>query len=363
MLLATALGLSFLFRALCSTRPALAEAYVQRVFGPLARLGNALQGPLPFSLSEILLLLLLVGGPVAVGLWLVGLLRGKAPRGYLFGRGLLRFVNLVLLLGLLFMLMHGINYARLPLERLLDLPAAPVDLPRLVALLQEEQAGMQALREGLKENEDGVFDEKDGRWERLRQAHLGLSSLATEHPFLQLVPQVHPKPLITSELFSWMGIAGIYSPFLAEAQVNVRQGLHEQCFTALHELAHVQGFAREGDANFYGFLAGYRHPDPRYQYAARLHGYQRLLRELERHDPAEAATIRASLSPQITKDLRASHVYWQAYEGPVQEQASKLNDRFLKANRQAEGIQSYQRDAALILAYLFQEETRAEGRP
>ena len=50
-------------------------------------------------------------------------------------------------------------------------------------------------------------------------------------------------------------------------------------------------------------------------------------------------------------DLEANSTFWDAYEGRISEAADKINDTYLKANGQADGVQSYSRMVDLIVAY------------
>ena len=57
------------------------------------------------------------------------------------------------------------------------------------------------------------------------------------------------------------------------------------------------------------------------------------------------------LSPEVEIDLDANREYWAKYDGTIAEVSNKVNDTYLKANGQTEGVKSYNRMVDLIVAY------------
>ncbi len=61
--------------------------------------------------------------------------------------------------------------------------------------------------------------------------------------------------------------------------------------------------------------------------------------------------IRSSYSEGVVKDIRAQIEYWTKYEDTVVSTVSnRINDTYLKANAQADGVKSYGRMVDLLLA-------------
>ena len=52
---------------------------------------------------------------------------------------------------------------------------------------------------------------------------------------------------------------------------------------------------------------------------------------------------------------QAGSLYWQQFEGPVQEASNQANNLFLQANMQIDGVQSYGRMIDLVLAWYEQQ--------
>jgi hypothetical protein len=53
----------------------------------------------------------------------------------------------------------------------------------------------------------------------------------------------------------------------------------------------------------------------------------------------------------MKRDLADYNTYWDAYEGPVEETVTQVNDNYLKFNNQENGVKSYGMMVDLLLAY------------
>ena len=65
--------------------------------------------------------------------------------------------------------------------------------------------------------------------------------------------------------------------------------------------------------------------------------------------------VRAQLSGNVEPDLTANRGFWDQYDGRIAEAANKVNDTYLKANDQSEGVESYSKMVDLIVAYRTKE--------
>ena len=68
--------------------------------------------------------------------------------------------------------------------------------------------------------------------------------------------------------------------------------------------------------------------------------------------------IHSQILPQVKADLQANNEFWDQYDGRVAEVADQVNDNYLKANGQEEGVQSYDRMADLIVAWYLDHEAK-----
>ena len=56
-------------------------------------------------------------------------------------------------------------------------------------------------------------------------------------------------------------------------------------------------------------------------------------------------------SEDVRRDMEFSRNYWKQFETKVADLANKVNDTYLKANNQHDGVRSYGRMVDLLLAY------------
>ena len=56
------------------------------------------------------------------------------------------------------------------------------------------------------------------------------------------------------------------------------------------------------------------------------------------------------LSDGVQRDLAANNAYWDQFEGPIAQISSQVNDSYLKANQQEDGVKSYGKMVDLLLA-------------
>ena len=60
--------------------------------------------------------------------------------------------------------------------------------------------------------------------------------------------------------------------------------------------------------------------------------------------------LRATYSRAVDHDFTQERLFWDQYEGPIAEATDTVNDRYLRANNQSDGVRSYGRMVDLLLA-------------
>lgn len=123
----------------------------------LSKVGNAVTGIFPFSLAEILVILFLIGVPVALIWFLIHFFRSKGRRGVVLGKGLLNLLCLASVLLLLFTLNCGINYNRTPSRKPVGWNCALPPQKELTDLSHHLAEKLNELRPLVKEDENGVM--------------------------------------------------------------------------------------------------------------------------------------------------------------------------------------------------------------
>lgn len=318
--------LSVLLRIASRFSAHFADCFNETLSSFFRRVTAALTGWFPFSLAEILVILI----PLFLFLLIFLGIRSLRNRER-FRRFVAVTLSIPMILYSLFVLTYGIGYQTTPLPDRLSWPAVTVEKNNLyeTALFVAERA--MALSEELPAGEDGTT-EMPYDWEEMTEKlNDAYEKLSCNLSFLQQ-NRTTLKPVYFSGIMAYTGIVGVYSFFTGESNVNTVYPNYSTAFTAAHEMAHQRGIARENEANFIAFLALAESEDPFLRYA----GYRNLLDYLENALYATDNTMYASLvAGYNTRILTEDRVYYQIYcahrSETIRQVADSLNDSYLKA--------------------------------
>lgn len=359
--IAAAAGLLLTSTALLVTAarvPGTAEWYSEHIYPLLVNSIGRVSGQVPFSVSETAIYILLILFFATLARMIFRALNagrrkngmpedpGKSPAaeavswmsGVLLAAGILIF---------LYTVCCGINYHRVSFsekEGIITYRYSADELRKVCVRLTQE---VNSLAEDVKREENGLLQlessEKSGAVGAMERLAETFPSLEGFYPF--------PKELIVSEVLSYQGLTGIYLPFTVEANYNGDMPAYDKPFTACHELSHLRGFMQEEEANFIAFLACIGSERADFRYSGYLSGWVYCMNALYRADYESWQEVRPMLSSAAEPDLAANNDFWDRYEGIISESADQVNDAYLKANGQADGVQSYSRMTDLIVAY------------
>ncbi len=321
--------------------------YSNGIYPFVAGLLNKISSLFPFALGEVMVLIVIC----TIIVLIVGVAIKKVKiRSMLFmNKNRTKFVirNLVtLVLGfiLLFQLVWGLNYSRVSIGERLGFDVRPRDTSEVVTALSWHIEHVNQLRKELKTTDYNRAKNNTGYdvWAGYEKLPEPLNQLSVVKGF--------GKGLASSSLFSYAGIAGIYNPFLAEPNVNVLQVDFMLPVVEAHELAHLQGIAREDEANYTAVLVCLNHNEKLVQYSGHMLALIHLSNALYSSNAEAWEPLKAEISAGVKYDLERNRVFWESYEGWVEEASSDLNDTYLKLNGQKDGIKSYGRMVDLLLA-------------
>ena len=108
---------------------------------------------------------------------------------------------------------------------------------------------------------------------------------------------------------------------------------------------------REDEANFIGYLACIGSDAEAFQYSGYLTGWVYAGNALAKADFEGYCRLYEQLDPQAIEDLGENNRFWDQFEGTVSEVSTKVNDTYLKAHSQTDGVKSYGRMVDLMLVY------------
>ena len=330
--------------------PQVAEwVFARGIFRVLSVLVGSLVALLPFSLTELAAVLALPALLLLLVLF-VRRLRRTASRRAAVGRAVRGVCWVVSSAFCLYMLLHGANFYRLSAAELLDIDPAVQSPETLLAVCVELAEHASAERALVSEDADGCMVLTDGVQAALRQADDGYRALDDDYPVLW-GGVWRAKPVLLSHWWSYTGIAGMYFPLLAEANVNTDMPDSEIPATAAHELAHTRGFAREDECNFFAYLACIQNDSADIRYSGYLLAYVYCSNALYDYSPAMWEEAAAHLSDGVRRDLAQRSAYWRSFEGEVQQASTSVNNAFIQAQGDEDGVLSYDRVVGLIVGY------------
>ena len=304
---------------------------------------------LPFSVTELVVVLCVPAIITLSVIWIVRIIR-RCNRLRTFERGC-RFVAWCLSLALLiFMVMDGANFSRIPLGDLLKLPDGTYTAEELYLVTSDLAKKASTARKALFEDKNGCAILTVEESELLLLADDCYKNLRDDYPFLKTATW-RVKPVLLSHWWSYTGTTGVYCPWLGEASINVDVPDYELGHTVAHEVAHTMGFAKENECNFIGWLACSVSKQPDYVYSGHLQAYVYCSNALYKADKELWRKANADCSDGVIRDLQNNNAYWNSFEGEVEEVSQKINDSFIKANGVESGVLSYNQMVELMLRY------------
>ena len=163
----------------------------------------------------------------------------------------------------------------------------------------------------------------------------------------------NPKPVALSEPWTYTHISGVYTFFTGEANLNVNFPDYTLPYTAAHEMAHQRGISREDEANFVAFLVCIESDDPYIRYSGYTSVFEYVASSLYSADKELYRSLYRERVPAPYKnEMAAYNEFFEKYrENKAAEVSEKVNNGFLQAHGQEEGVRSYGLVVDLAVAY------------
>jgi hypothetical protein len=345
------LPLALAFSYLAPRSPILVEKIFSLKFYRIIAQGvSRITGIFPFSVAEVIIVAAILIAIVQIIRSVKELINSPRKRIRVLMKKLSVLAVILSLIYFLFITMWGLNYHRLPFEEIVGLDMQDVKPEELEALSRYLVDRANELRELVEENSDGIMILPDGVNGGLKRADLGYKAASVLYPELG-GKYGRPKGVMLSKVMSYQGIGGVYFPFTAEANVNI-SGPHFMIpATALHEMAHQRGFARENEANYIAYITAAMHPDYDFQYSGTMLALIHTMGALRRLDSPKATEIRQQYSPGVLRDLEDWNKHLAEYEGIINRVSNAINNKYLQVNAQTDGVLSYNRMVHLLVAH------------
>jgi hypothetical protein len=253
------------------------------------------------------------------------------------GRTLVTLIRACAAIYLAFLALWGLNYRRVPLEQKLDYDRARMTRDSVIALANLAAGAINA---GYRDAHATRLD-LGGLQYAFSDAESKLGSRGATIGGI-------PKRSLLTLYFRRAAIDGMTDPIFLEIIVNPDLLDVERPMVVAHEWGHLAGYANESEANFIAWLACVR-GDALARYSAWLSAYGHAMRVLSKQDRSVVKPLDAG--PR--EDLRAMAARYARSSPVVRKAAERVYDEYLRANRVAEGIGSYDAVLRLMVATRF----------
>ena len=337
------------------------QIYAKHIYKLISQIYSNITGILPFSLAEVLIITLPAIVLALLVRFIIVMIIDRTHRKERLIKGIINVCCTISVIWFTFLICGGLNYYRYSFGVYSNLTIEKSSTQELYALTESLAYEADTLRSKIKNTDDnGVFKLSKNNYELAKLAGQAYDSLSKDYPVLS-GHYGPPKPILLSKIMSQTEITGIFIPFTMEANVNVDIPDYNIPFTMLHELAHVHGFMREDEANYLAYLGGMKSKDIEFQYSSTMFALVITGNALYNNDPKLYFKVSELYSEEINRDFKDNSDYWSQFENKaISTVSNKINDTYLKANNQTDGVRSYDRMLDLLLAK-YRKEHASEG--
>jgi len=168
---------------------------------------------------------------------------------------------------------------------------------------------------------------------------------------INLPKQIKIKRSLFSTPLSYIGFSGYINPFTLEAQINNNVPELFMPVTTSHEISHLQGYAKENEANFIGILASVNSKNLFLSYSGNIQALRYLLNEVRKQDKKESQKIIQKINKGVLKNISNAEKKINKYSNPFEPYIKEIYGFYLKANNQKDGIKSYNQVVGLLVGY------------
>lgn len=314
---------------------------------------SAITGIFPFSVAEFMIITAPFLAIALIAGFIVKLVKNKKDFLYLILTFILNAACMGSVIWFFYCFGCGINYYRYPVSTYFELETRDSSAEELAALLGElADTAIEERAQLTTFNDKGVYILPDTPQMLGKEAKKAYAGFSEKYPIFS-GPYPAPKCVMFSHLMSYTNIIGLYTCWTMEANVDVDITAYEIGSTMCHELAHLRGFIREDEANFISYMVCMDSDSHDLRYSGTMLAFNYTANALAgKNMDLYAKTISEHYDPGMWLDLEANREYWKQFEKAkvVSEVTTELNDNYLKANDQDDGVESYGRVVDLLLA-------------
>ncbi|MCD7806354.1 MAG: DUF3810 domain-containing protein [Lachnospiraceae bacterium] len=349
--------LSWILLACAWWAPGFADWWAAHVFRWWTALAGTVFGVFPFSVAEFGLYLLVIWFVGSFALAVRQMMKGADGQNSESGSKLsslgtwgMRVLLAASILWFLFVTCSGINYQRTSFTDSAGIEIKEYTLTELkgTCLWLTQKVNEYAVQ--VERDENGVMQLSLTQHQTGQLAAQAMEALGDTYPLLSGSYPV-PKPVTFSKILSLLSLTGVYSPLTIEANYNREMTAYNIPFSMCHELSHLRGFMQEQEANFIAFLACSGSQNADFCYSGYMLAWIQCTNALYDASREDWSEVRSLLLEEAQLDLTENSAFWNTHEGVLSEVSDQVNDTYLKANGQSDGVLSYEKVVDLLVSY------------
>lgn len=257
-------------------------------------------------------------------------------------------------------LVYGLNYYASPIAEDIRLEVSEYTLEELTEACEYYRDMANDLATQVKRDSDGNVQFSDFETMAERAGN-GFQTLVYDYSYSIFAGCTDPvKELGWGDLYTSMGITGIFIGLTGEAAVNPDIPDVALPFTMCHEMSHRMCIATERDANFAGFLACMANESVEFQYSAYFMAYRYCYSALasvgSTQSSAAAARVKNGINDLLYRDLQYYNDYFNSNRSETATKvATAANDTYLKVSGDENGVASYGEVCDLLVSWHIQQ--------
>ncbi len=308
----------------------------------LAKLTNIL----PFSLAEAIL----ISSPLIIFIGAYLAIKKYSNTWRDTGAFMLRALSLLCCIWIIFVLGFAGGYKGTSLDKNLGLEREKVSSAELkyTAEILRDKVNEEAAKISFIPNDASVMPYSfDEMVDKLNDA---FKKFASDKDFVTHF-RSRPKQVILSEPWTYTHIAGVYTFFTGESNININFPEYTLPFTTAHEMAHQRGVSREDEANFTAFLVCIGSDDAYIRYSGYLSLYEYVRSALYSADKDAYSELRKGESLEVQYEMYSYSLFFEQYKENVAANVSgAINNTYLQSQG-TPGTKSYGMVVDLAVAY------------
>ncbi|MFY7811373.1 MAG: DUF3810 domain-containing protein [Flavobacterium sp.] len=262
-----------------------------------------------------------------------------------FRKDIINFFESVLMIFLLFNIVWGFNYYRVPLDKKLNLETS-YSKESLLLFTEKLILHTNKIHRKITKNNDSIVINHNLETNMYRNAVNDYKNIALDYPNFYFSNQ-SSKSSLWSIWLSITGFGGYYNPFTGEIQVNTLQPNYDMPALLCHEMAHQIGYASESEANFIAVLTTLKSDNLLTHYA----GCSYLLKYcLNNIDPKDKEILKEKINLGILKNYQQDKLHQEKYSTFLAPIMKGIYNNFLILNNQEDGLDEYNHFLGMIIS-------------